>query len=155
MNYRKIVLRLALYIECSGEKPLLLGNNYREYHLALANQFEALGNKERREGRRMGRKLIREAPGLEKAAGHLVPTFSPVPRGSGKWRKHYEAYKRNMLLWSTETPLCHSCKMAWSSLPKRLWPTRELADQIRLKQGDGELRVYECPVNPGRWHLGH
>jgi hypothetical protein len=40
-------------------------------------------------------------------------------------------------------------------LPKRSWPTQEIAETIRLRQNDPLLVVYECPAQPGFWHLGH
>jgi hypothetical protein len=43
-----------------------------------------------------------------------------------------------------------------NGFPKRSWPTREWAEEVRGRQHDlNILRVYACPVQPGFWHLGH
>jgi hypothetical protein len=43
-----------------------------------------------------------------------------------------------------------------NGFPKRSWPTREWANEVWGRQHDRDaLRVYECPVQPGFWHLGH
>jgi hypothetical protein len=40
--------------------------------------------------------------------------------------------------------------------PKRSWPSREWAEDVLGRQHDRDiLRVFECPVQPGFWHLGH
>lgn len=39
---------------------------------------------------------------------------------------------------------------------KRSYPNRNTAKRIRrLHHGDKGMRVYECPSNPGTYHLGH
>jgi hypothetical protein len=113
-----------------------------------------MGAEQRKEARRRGRKRIREAPGLRKAAGHLIPVSSPSAPRSGKWRRNYENYKRKMLLWPSETPPCPVCRM-WGGLPKRSWPNWEQAEEIRIRQNDRLLSLFECPVQRGFWHLGH
>jgi hypothetical protein len=40
--------------------------------------------------------------------------------------------------------------------PKRSWPTRKWTNEVRRRQHDRDkLRVFECPVQPNFWHLGH
>jgi hypothetical protein len=151
---RRNALRLALYLDCIGVKPILSGRSYREYCFALSTQFLSMGAEQRKEARRRGRKRIREAPGLRKAAGHLIPVSSPSAPRSGKWRRNYENYKRKMLLWPSETPPCPVCRM-WGGLPKRSWPNWEQAEEIRIRQNDRLLSLFECPVQRGFWHLGH
>ncbi len=108
----------------------------------------------RKQARRKGRKIISEAPGLEKAAGHLVPLPPHTTLRRWRWRRRYEQCKRRVLLWPPETPPCPVCKM-WGKLPKRSWPRWDLAEEVRLRQNEPSLRTYECPAQPGYWHLGH
>jgi hypothetical protein len=150
---RRNALRLALYLDCIGVKAVLSGKCYREYCCALSNQFLSIDAEQRKAARRRGRELIRESPGLRKAAGHLIPVSQPAPKG-GRWRRNYENHKRKMLLWPSETPPCPVCRM-WGGLPKRSWPSWELAEEVRLRQNDRLLSLYECPVQAGFWHLGH
>lgn len=42
--------------------------------------------------------MICEAPGLEKAAGHLVSVPPRPAPGGERWRQRYEKCKRRMLL---------------------------------------------------------
>jgi hypothetical protein len=40
--------------------------------------------------------------------------------------------------------------------PKRSWPSMKWAEEVWARQHDRDtLRVYECPAQPGFWHLGH
>lgn len=150
---RKAAMRLACFIASSGEaKPIVVGTTYKANCKALLNQYLSFPREQRKEGRRKARELIREM-GMERAAGHLVPVLPPPPRGSGKFRRNYLAYQRRMQSWGPEAPPCPVCKMAWCGLPKRSW-SRELAEQIRLRQGDG-LYIYPCPSQPDFFHLGH
>jgi hypothetical protein len=157
---RQTAMRLALYLDCIGAKPLLIGNSYKEYCDELRIQYQSIEPGLRKEGRRKGRKLIRETAGLDRVACHLVPVLPPAPLlppaqyKIAKWRRRSENYKRKVSLWPPETPPCPNCKM-WAGLPKRSWPSRECAEKIRLGQRDPTLRVYECPMKPGFWHLGH
>jgi hypothetical protein len=157
---RQTAMRLALYLDCIGVKPLLIGNSYKEYRDALRIQYQSIEPGLRKEGRTKGRKLIRETEGLDRVACHLVPVLPPAPLlplaqdKIAKWRLRSENYKRKALLWPPETPPCPKCKM-WAGLPKRSWPSRKSAEKVRLRQRDPMLRVYECPVQPGFWHLGH
>lgn len=150
---RKAAMRLACFIaSIEGAKPVLKGTTYQENCDGLLTQYLSFTREQRKECRRKARKLIREV-GMEHVAGHLVPVLPSPPRGSGKFRRHYLAYLRGMQLWGPDAPPCPVCKMAWCGLPKRLW-SREQAEQIRLRQGDG-LYVYPCPSQPGFFHLGH
>jgi hypothetical protein len=153
---RQLALRLALYLDCSGIAPIVTGYSYKQYCDALSTQLMALEPEVRKRGRREGRKLIREAPGLQKAAGHLVPVPPRTPARPGKSLLLYEKYKRRMLLWPPETPPCPNCRI-WGKpeLPKRSWPSWEIAEQVRLLQNEPDLRVYQCPANSEYWHLGH
>lgn len=132
----------------------MTGYSYKQYCVALNNQLMLLEPELRKRGRREGRKLIRDAPGLEKAAGHLVPVPALTPPWPGRSHLRYEECKRRMLLWPAETPPCPVCRM-WAKLPKRSWPSWEMAEEVRLRQKEPDLQVYQCPFRSGYWHLGH
>lgn len=151
---RQLALRLAIYLECGGVTPITTGYSYKQYCIALNNQLMVLEAELRKRGRRDGRKLIREAPGLEKAAGHLVPVPPPTPPLSRNSELRYEQHKRRMMLWLVKTTTCPTCRM-WGGFPKKLWGSFEIADAVRRRQGDPDLRVYQCPAKPEYFHLGH
>ncbi len=128
--------------------------SYQQYCDALNNQLMLLEPELRKRGRREGRKLILEAPGLEKAASHLVPVPPLTPPRDGRSHLRYEHCERRMLLMPAETPPCPVCRM-WGKLPKRSWSSWEMAEQVRLRQKEPNLHVYQCPARSEYWHLGH
>jgi hypothetical protein len=145
-------MRLACFIaSIEGATPIIVGTTYKTIRNALLTQYLSYSLGQRQEGRQKGCELIGEM-GMERAAGHFVPVLKP-PRENGKFRRNYLAYQCRMRLWGPEAPPCPVCKMKWCGLPKRSW-SREAAEQIRLRQGDG-LHVYPCPHQPGFFHLGH
>lgn len=150
---RRSAMRLALFLGCIDVEPDLNGSTYKEHLAALTGQFLSLDLELRKEARRRGRKRIRAAPGLEMAAGHLIPILPPTPPTPGRWARKYELSRRKMQHWPPETPPCAVCRMG-CGLPKRSWPSQEIAERIRLRQNDPRLVVYECPAQPGFWHLG-
>jgi hypothetical protein len=89
---RQIAMRLALYLDCIGAKPLLIGNSYKEYCDELRIQYQSIEPGLRKEGRRKGRKLIRETAGLDRVACHLVPVLPPAQYKIAKWRRRSENY---------------------------------------------------------------
>lgn len=153
-NPRQLALRLAIYLECGGVTPIMTGHSYKQYCIALNNQLMLLEPELRKRGRREGRRLIREAPGLEKAAGHLVPVPPLTPPLSARSHLRNEQLKHRMMLWPEETPPCPVCRM-WGGFPKKSWGSFEIAEEVRRRQREPNLRTYECPAQPGYWHLGH
>jgi hypothetical protein len=151
---RQLALRLALYLECGGVTPITTGRSYKQYCIALNNQLMLLEPELRKRGRREGRKLIRESPGLEKAAGHLVSVPQLTPPLSRNSDLRSEQRKRRMMLWLAKTKTCPVCRM-WHGYPKKCWESFEIADAVRRRQGDPDLLVYQCPANPEHYHLGH
>ena len=151
---RQLALRLALYLECGGVTPITTGRSYKQYCIALSNQLMLLEPELRKRGLREGRKLIRESPGLEKAAGHLVSVPQLTPPLSRNSDLRSEQRKRRMMLWLAKTKTCPVCRM-WHGYPKKCWESFEIADAVRRRQGDPDLLVYQCPANPEHYHLGH
>ncbi len=153
--------RFALYLSSIGISPVLPCNSYKQWVVALQAQYNALEVGQRKLARRAGRQLVRESGSIRIAAASLptpvfvqtraanAPTVRPRPFSRD------EQFNSILRRWSARTPPCPSCRMR-NGFPKRSWPTREWADEVRGRQHDRDtLRVYECPVKPGLWHLGH
>jgi hypothetical protein len=128
---RRHTLRLALYLDCIGATPAFIGSNYRAYCQALHQQLASLTPKLCKQGRRAGRTRIREVGGLAPAAQHLVPVPVPGP-STAITISSREKRKRKILRWPPETPLCLKCRI-WAGLPKRSWPSREIAEHARAR----------------------
>lgn len=151
---RDDALRLALYLSRLGIDPHVTGTSYREYLAQLASRYCSVPASLRRAARREGRKVIRETGGVEPAAAHLLPEPSLPQEITGPWKKGYENHLKRILSWGPETPPCLDCRIG-GVLPKRSWPSREMAEESRLLQNDPRLNSYPCPYQPGYWHLGH
>jgi hypothetical protein len=144
--------RLALYLRSIGIQPNAAGTQF---------QYDQLGREERKLARRTGRQLLIEFGSITRAivaltnhvvqetpAGHSPPIVA-------RTRSREKQFLHNLSRWSPLTPPCPSCRMG-CGFPKRSWPTREWADEVRGRQHDRDkLRAFECPVQPGFWHLGH
>lgn len=149
--------RMAIFIECAGVVPIIRGSTYREYCRFLEEQYTNLEPEVRRRSRVEGRRRIREQ-GVEAAAIRLIPVPSPTYRTAtinpGPRRKKRAKTQDKIRRWPPETPPCPKCRMALG-IPKRSWPTREMAEEVLRRQNDPDLHIYPCPVQPGFWHLGH
>lgn len=149
--------RIAIFIECAGLAPIIRGATYNGYCRSLNEQYMSLEPEVRRRVRVEGRRRLREQ-GVAEAAIRLIPVPRPVynaPTISPKrLQKLSSGYQEKMRSWPPETPPCPKCRIA-RRMPKRSWPTREMAEEVRLEQNDPDLHVYACPAQPGFWHLGH
>ena len=144
--------RLALYLRSIGIQPSATG---------LHAQYNALEPEQRKLARKTGRRLIKEAGSIAKTVATLTNPVvqetrrAPLVVALTRAQAREEAFKYISRRWSALTPPCPSCRMG-NGFPKRSWPTREWADEVWERQHDRDtLRVYECPVLPGFWHLGH
>jgi len=81
---RQLTLRMALYLDCCGVAPIVTGCNYKQYCNALNKQLMSLEPELRKRARTKGRRMICEAPGLEKASGRLVPVPPHPAPGCGR-----------------------------------------------------------------------
>jgi hypothetical protein len=153
--------RLALYLSSIGIPPVPLASSYKQWATDLEAQYNALEVEQRKLARQTGRRLIKEArsiaiaaaalanPVVQEIQAHNAPSVAPRIQS----REEQLDYARRR--WSVLTPPCPSCRMR-NGFPKRSWPTREWADEVWGRQHDRDtLRVYECPVQSGFWHLGH
>jgi hypothetical protein len=149
---KRRVRRLALYLRSIGIQPNAAGTQ---------SQYDQLEQEQRKLARRTGRQLLIEYGSIAKAimalTNHavqetLVGNSPPiVPRN----RSREEQFLHNLSRWSRLTPPCPSCRMG-CGFPKRSWPSREWAEEVRGRQHDhNKLRIFKCPVQPGFWHLGH
>jgi hypothetical protein len=148
--------RVAIFIECAGLIPIVRGSTYSEYCKSLLEQYTSLEPEVRRRARVEGRRRIREL-GVESAAIRLIPV-PPVCVRSIIQRKQFQKlrarYREKSHRWPPEAPPCPKCCFA-PGMPKRSWPTREMAEEVRSRQKESDLHVYPCPAQPGFWHLGH
>jgi hypothetical protein len=144
-------MRLALYLDSIQQKPNVSGNNYREYVVNLGRQLEQLAPEQRKDAKRLGQMRIRECGDLDAAASHLVPVPTKRIRLELALQKRREKAGR----WPPETPPCPRCKVRGYDIPKRSWPSQEMAEAVRLSLQDSLMVTYPCPVQPGFWHLGH
>ena len=94
--HRRHALRLALYLSCVQISSQLSGHSYRDDEAILTRQFQSLSIEILREARRTGRKLIREANGLEAATLHLVPAPRPTLTNQAKWQRRCARYLNRM-----------------------------------------------------------
>jgi Protein of unknown function (DUF1566) len=111
--------------------------------------------------RQTGRRLFKESGSIAIAVASLanpvalqpeVGNSPPVPPRTRSREEQFDYIRRRS---SALTPPCPACRMR-NGFSKRSWPTRKWADEVWGRQHDRDtLRVYECPVQPGFWHLGH
>jgi hypothetical protein len=157
---RQRARRLAIYLTCIEIPFAPMVGTYKKWVADLQAQYNALEVGQQKLARQAGRRLIKGAGSIATALAilpdpvvQLIQTESPpstTRTRSGK-RQFDEVRQR----WSALTPPCPSCRMR-NGFPKRSWPTREWADEVWGRQHDRDaLRVYQCPVQPGFWHLGH
>ena len=145
-------MRLALYLDSIQETPNVSGDNYREYVVNLSLQFQQLAAEQRKDAKRLGRMRIRECGDLAAAAGYLVP----VPAKAAKLELAFQKRREKASQWPPETPACPHCKVRGYDIPKRCFPSQEMAERVGTSLRDPLLVAYPCPVQPGLWfHLGH
>jgi hypothetical protein len=144
-------MRLALYLDSIQQTPNISGNNYREYVVNLSRQFQQLAFEERKDAKRLGRMRIRECGDLDAAASYLVPVPPKRIRLELAFQKRREKASR----WPAETPACPRCRVRKYDIPKRSWPSQEMAEAVRLFLRDPLMVTYPCPIQSGFWHLGH
>ena len=164
--------RFALYIQTMGFVPLpFLHRDYQTYAVELQQQYQELrlrlDAKVITEAKSSARGMIRRKT-LAIAAADLVPIAAPTPRRVSeksippnrvaakrtfkKSRQRLETFFETM---AAVVPKCPKCRMR-CGLPKKSWPTREMAYECRERCPDpADVNVYECPHQPGYWHVGH
>lgn len=154
---RKRAARIAFFIECANMVPIIRGSTYTEYCKFLEEQYTNLEPELRRRARVEGRRRIREQ-GLTAMTLRLIPVPPPLSGtqtiSPNRCQKQCSGYQDKMRRWPPETPPCPKCQIA-RGMPKRSWPTREMAEDVCSRQNDPNLHVYPCPAQPGFWHLGH
>lgn len=148
-----MVLRLALYLRSVGIEPFAAG---------VQMQYDRLESEERKRARSGGRRLLKECGSIAKATESLITgicqqmlSAEPARHAAQRIRTRKEQFPYKSRRWSPLTPPCAVCRMG-CGWPKRSWPSREKALEVRDRQHDrGRLVVFACPVQPGFWHLAH
>jgi hypothetical protein len=153
--------RLALYLNSIGIPLVPSASSYRRWAAVLQTKYNALDPERRKLARRAGRHLIEQAGSIANALIALPnpivlqPPANNAPPVARRAQSKEEQFTSISRRWSALTPPCPFCRMR-SGFPKRSWPSREWADEVRERQHDRDsLRVYACPAQPGFWHLGH
>jgi hypothetical protein len=116
-------------------------------------QFQKLPAEQRKEARRLGRIRIRESGSLDAVAGCLVPMTAMMLRQEIRLQRRRQTASQ----WPPGTHACLQCKFRVSGydIPKRSWPTQEMADAVRISLRDPLMVTYACPEQPGYFHIGH
>lgn len=114
-SLRKRAARIALYLDCAGGVPLIVGSNYREYLSKLQQQFASVNPETRKQARKAGRRLIRYRGGLA-AIAKLLVSVPPRQRADPELRRErnrrqHEKYLDKWLHSDSQTPLCPVCRM--------------------------------------------
>ena len=157
---KRLARRLALYLSSIDIPLALSARSYKQWAATLQAQYDALDAGQRKLARTTGRRLIKEATSITKAASVLpTPVFIQTQTGSQsiapRTRSRKEQFKYISRRWSALTPPCPTCRMG-CGFSKRSWPSLEWAEEAWARQHDRDtLRVYQCPSQPGFWHLGH
>lgn len=144
-------MRLALYLDSIQETPNVSGKNYREYVVNLSRQFQQLAAEQRKDAKRLGRMRIRECGDLDAAASHLVP----VPAKKVLLELALGKRREKARQWPLESPACSHCRVRGYDIPKRSFPSQEMAERVRASLCDPLLVTYPCPVQNGWLHIGH
>jgi hypothetical protein len=169
---RRIALRFALYVKTMGFAPLPFAHaDHKIYAIALQQQYEMLklnlDSKIVAAARIAARAAIRRET-LSIAAQDLVPPVPPTPPrrprktpppGTNSRKITIKKSKCRLEAFFKEmghlVPKCPRCRMR-CGLPKKSWPTREMAEECRQRGPDpAKVRIYECPHQQGYWHVGH
>jgi hypothetical protein len=68
--------------------------------------------------------------------------------------KNRDRLRRFFAKFGQTIPKCHHCRMS-CGLPKKSWPNKQWAEEALARSGDVTgFNLYECPKQPGYWHLG-
>ena len=154
------IRRLVVLIRHLGEEPIRVEYaGYVEYSKALHEQYAQLRNKRGIDAVKKARKQARLAirtTGLARAASpmpDIIATHSLNPR----YIREKTALLRSRCEATPEqSHLCPRCRMR-CGLPKISWHSRTLAEQAQARSTEDAtlLKVYQCPHEPGNWHVGH
>jgi hypothetical protein len=156
---KRLARRLALYLTSIGIPAATSSTSYRLWAATLQAQYMALPEDQRTLARARGWKLITESASLRAAAATLVSPLCLQVQAGKPSASHGLSRQAIFALisqrWSPLTPPCPTCRMS-GGFPKRSWPSREWAEEVLARQHDRDtLCLFECPVQPGFWHLGH
>jgi len=153
------VRRLVVLVRAFGEEPVQLQRaGYKEYATALFQQYMQLRNEHDKkaitEARKQARAAVRNL-GLKRAAHPMPPIASVVTSDWTYIRKKTAKMKARCDSDPVHLHLGPRCRMR-CGLPKLSWHSQALAEESRARtSSDSDVNVYECPDEPGNWHLGH
>jgi hypothetical protein len=104
--------------------------------------------------RRSVRASLRPKRQFVAVAPDLPGTATPSLKKAGKFRKSRDRLRRFFVEHGQTIPACRHCRMT-CGFPKKSWPNKQSAEEALARSGDVTgLNLYECPKQPGYWHLG-
>jgi len=156
---KKSAERYALFIKALGFEPTPYRlQPYDKYAAELQLQYlilkRSVGPEIAARVRRSVRISLRPKSQLVATVPDSSGTPIPIVKKAGKYRKAKDRLRRFFAGYGQTIPECRHCRMS-CGLPKKSWPNRQLAEEALARSGDDTgLNLYECPKQPGFWHLG-
>jgi hypothetical protein len=150
--------RYALFIRAFGAEPTPYRlQPYDKYAAELQRQYlylrQTVGPETAAEIRRSVRASLRPKSQFVAVAPDSAGTATSIKKGS-KFRKSRERLKRFFAKYGHTIPQCRHCRMS-CGFPKKSWPSKQRAEEALARSGDVTgFNLYECPKQPGYWHLG-
>jgi hypothetical protein len=155
---KKSAERYALLIRALGSEPTPYRlQPYDKYAAELQRQYlylrQSVAPETAGEIRRSVRASLRPKSQFVAVAPDPTGTATSIKKGS-KFRKSRERLKRFFAKYGQAIPKCRHCRMR-CGLPKKSWPNKQSAEEALARSGDATgFNLYECPKQPGHWHLG-
>jgi hypothetical protein len=156
---KKSAERYALFIRALGSEPAPYRlQPYDKYAAELQLQYlvikRSVGPEIAARVRRSVRISLRPKSPLVAIAPVSTGTATPILKRVGSYRKTKDRLRRFFAENGQTIPECHHCRMS-CGLPKKSWPNKQWAEEALARSGDlPGLNLYECPKQPGFWHLG-
>jgi hypothetical protein len=156
---KKSAERYALFIRALGFEPTPYRlQPYDKYAAELQLQYlilkRSVGPEIAARVRRSVRISLRPNSQLIATARDAPGTSNLIPKKARKFRKAKDRLRRFFAENGQTIPECRHCRMS-CGLPKKSWPNKRWAEEALARSGDVTgLNLYECPKQPGYWHLG-
>jgi hypothetical protein len=156
---KKSAERYALFIRTLGFEPTPYRlQPYDKYAAELQLQYlilkRSVGPEIAERVRRSVRISLRPKSPLVAIAPVSPGAATPIVKKAGSYRKTKDRLRRFFAAYGQTIPECRHCRMS-CGLPKKSWPNKQWAEEALARSGDVKsLNLYECPKQPGFWHLG-
>jgi hypothetical protein len=151
--------RYALFIRALGSEPRpYRQQQYDKYAAELQLQYlilkRSVGPEIAAGVRRSVRISLRPKSQLVATAPDSAGTTTPILKKVGKFKKARDRLRRFFAEYGETIPECRHCRMS-CGFRKKSWPSKQWAEEALARSGDVTgFNLYECPKQPGYWHLG-